>query len=48
MRADLVEKARIIAVLRGVEVSDYLSKIAAPLIERDYKAERKKMASEDA
>lgn len=47
LRRDIIEKARVVAVLRRIEVSEYLSNILAPVVDRDYKAERRKIASED-
>ena len=47
LNVDIAEKARLIAALRRIEVSEYLSKVLASIVERDYKTERRKLASEE-
>ena len=39
--------ARTVAALRRIDVSDYLSELLAPLVARDLKAERKRIAKEE-
>lgn len=47
LRSDVLKHARTVAALRQVDLSEYLSSLLAPLVQRDYKAERRKIASEE-
>jgi hypothetical protein len=48
IRKDVLEEARTVAALRRIDVSDYLSGLLKPLVSRDLKAERRKIAKADA
>ncbi len=45
--AELVRKARLITDQRGGRITDYLSDLLRPLIERDYQQFKKQLAEED-
>lgn len=47
LRSDVLEPARTVSSLRRIDLSEYLSNLLAPLVLRDYKAERRKIAKED-
>ena len=47
LRSDIMEKARYIAVERRVYVGQLISDLIAPVIEREYRAFRKRMGQSD-
>lgn len=47
LRSDVLRDARTVAALRRVNVAEYLSDLLAPLVSRDLKAERRKIAKEE-
>lgn len=44
LRIDVLEDARTVAALRRIDLSEYLSDLLVPLVARDIKAERRKIA----
>ena len=47
LRSDVLGDARTVAALRRIDLSEYLSDLLSPLVARDIKAERRRIAKEE-